>query len=107
MAISLFEIWYYGAIFLFGFFPALAKLAADGVKQSIRYCIGVSALSGFYSFAVVSIAFGNPAADGFNHWAGIGCSIAVGLLGSKQEVILRTVLKKAGFDFGNKEESNE
>ena len=96
MAISAFEIYFFIAVFTLGFLPALARLAADDVRQSAWHCVGVSALSGFLAFAIVAATFGDPADDTYKHWLALGVAAALGSAGTQQDRILKTVLKRLG-----------
>ena len=96
MAISAFEIYFFVAVFTLGFLPALARLAADDVRQSAWHCVGVSALSGFLAFAIVAATFGNPGDDDYKHWLALGVAAALGSAGTQQDKILKAMLKKLG-----------
>lgn len=90
-----FAIIYTLSLFAIGFVASLFRLAADNHRQSMWYCLGVSGLSGLFSFAVVAVTFRNPLADGYDHYLCAGVAALLGWVGNdvKTQIVDKLLAK--------------
>lgn len=99
-----FAIIYTLSLFAIGFVASLFRLAADDHRQSIWYCLGVSGLSGLFSFAVVAVTFRSPLADGYDHYLCAGVAALLGWVGNDVKArIVDQLLAKIGIKSEDKQ----
>jgi hypothetical protein len=85
---------FYSAIWLIGFTTAFVRVLRDDDYKSLVHCLSVASASGFFCFAVVSIANGDNPGDASRSWYWLGVAALMGLAVKEQDAVARSILSK-------------
>ena len=85
---------FYAGVWCIGFTTAFVRVLRDDDYKSLVHCLSVASASGFFCFAVVSIANGDNTSDAGGSWYWLGVAALMGLAVKEQDAVARTVLSK-------------